>query len=151
GYFYERAQKLADQGEAMAALAQVERGLTYATSAELHLLAAILAQQVEHYDQMRHHVAAIAVDDTLRPEAEWLLRAHQARERARSARSQPATQTAGAAALWDELLGRNEGGDPPAGARPRQALWPALAVMAILGLVAMVYLSLGREGRTPQS
>jgi hypothetical protein len=57
GYFYQRAQTLADQGDAVAALAQVERGLTYAASAELHLLAAILAQQVERYDQMRHHVA----------------------------------------------------------------------------------------------
>jgi len=31
---------------------------------------------------MRHHVAAIPVDDILRPEGEWLLRSHQVRQRA---------------------------------------------------------------------
>lgn len=151
GYFYQRAQTLADQGDAAAALAQVERGLTYAASAELHLLAAILAQQVERYDQMRHHVAAIAVDDTLRPEAEWLLRAHQARQRALQGHPRTRAQTPGAPSLLDELLGRNEGEDSPTGVRPLQALWPALAVMALLGVVAMAYVSWGREGRLPDA
>lgn len=151
GYFYQRAQMLADQGEAAAALAQVERGLTYAASAELHLLAAILAQQVERYDQMRHHVAAIAVDDTLRPEAEWLLRAHQARQRALQGRSHTATRTPGAPSLLDELLGRNEGDDAPTGGRPLQALWPALAVMALLGVVALAYVYWMGDGPLPDA
>lgn len=150
-YFYERAQELANQGEVTAALAQVERGLTYAAGAELHLLAAILAQQVERYDQMRHHVAAIAVDDTLRPEAEWLLRAHQARQRALRGQAAPAKQAAGAATLLDDLLGRSQGAKPATGPRPLQALWPALAVMALLGLVALAYMTWGADRRIPQT
>jgi nucleoid-associated protein YgaU len=109
-YFYQRAQTLASSGDAVTALAEVERGLTFAGSAELHLLAAILAQQVGRFDQMRHHVAAIAVDDSLRPEAEWLLRAHQARQRALREGAQPgssAIKPPSAPAFLDELLGRS--------------------------------------------
>lgn len=77
-YFYQRAAQLADAGEVTLALLEVERGLRYHASSELHLLAAILSQQVSNFDQMRQHVAAIPVDDALRGEAEWLLRANQA-------------------------------------------------------------------------
>lgn len=149
-YFHHRARELADQGDATAALAQIERGLTYAASAELHLLAAILAQQIGRYDLMRHHVAAIAVDDTLRPEAEWLLRSHQARQRGLRGQPQPAGPLEGAQALLDDLLGRNQAAAAPA-TRPLQALWPALAVMAILGLAAVAYMAFGGADRLPQT
>ncbi|MCC6169345.1 MAG: LysM peptidoglycan-binding domain-containing protein [Caldilineaceae bacterium] len=149
-YFHSRARELADQGDATAALAQIERGLTYAAGAELHLLAAILAQQIGRYDLMRHHVAAIAVDDTLRPEAEWLLRSHQARQRALRGQPQPAGPLEGASALLDDLLGRNQDAAAPP-MRPLQALWPALAVMAILGLAALVYMAFGGADRLPQT
>lgn len=150
GYFHRRARELADQGDAAAALAQVERGLTYATGAELHLLAAILAQRIERYDQMRHHVAAIAVDDSLRPEAEWLLRAHQARQRALHGQAQ-AQPSGGAAALLDDLLGRNQRAEAPAGSHPLQALWPALTVMALLGLIAVAYFTFGSRDNSPET
>jgi nucleoid-associated protein YgaU len=151
GYFHARARELAGQGDAAAALAQIERGLTYAAGAELHLLAAILAQQIGRHDLMRHHVAAIAVDDTLRPEAEWLLRAHQARQRALSGQPQPSAPIQSAPALLDELLGRKPGEETSAGMRPLQALWPALAIVALLGLAAVAYMALGGADHTPQT
>jgi hypothetical protein len=77
-YFYERAAEMAAAGEITLALLEVERGLVYQPSSELHLLAALLLQRLGNLAQMREHVAAIAVDDVLRPEAEWLLRSHQA-------------------------------------------------------------------------
>jgi hypothetical protein len=76
-YFYERAAEMAAAGEITLALLEVERGLDYHPSSELHLLAALLSQRLGNLPQMRQHVAAIAVDDILRPEAEWLLRSHQ--------------------------------------------------------------------------
>lgn len=82
GHFYNRASALAANGEFQAALQEVETGLTFYGSSELHLLAAILAQQLGRYDQMRHHVAAIPLEDSLRGEAEWLLRSHEDRQRA---------------------------------------------------------------------
>lgn len=113
-FFQARAHESSERGELGAALAEAERGLTYADSSELHLLAAILAKQLGRYDRMRQHVAAIAVDDSLRSEAEWLLRSHQDRERAlqEAARHAPiaavpstvARRTAGDPFL-DELLG----------------------------------------------
>ncbi len=77
-YFYQRAAQLAAAGEVTLALMEVERGLHYRASSELHLLAAIFSQRVNNFDQMRQHVAAIPVDDVLRGEAEWLLRSNQA-------------------------------------------------------------------------
>ncbi len=77
-YFYQRAAQLADAGEVTLAVLEVDRGLSYRSSSELHLLAAILSQRMSNFDQMRQHVAAIPVDDALRGEAEWLLRANQA-------------------------------------------------------------------------
>lgn len=82
GYFYNRASALAANGEFQAGLEEVEVGLTFYGSSELHLLAAILSQQLGRYDQMRHHVAAIPQEDSLRAEAEWLLRSHEDRQRA---------------------------------------------------------------------
>lgn len=76
-YFYDRAAQMAAAGELTLALLEVERGLAYQPSSELHLLAAILAQRLGDQDQMRRHVSSIPVDDVLRPEAEWLLRSQQ--------------------------------------------------------------------------
>ncbi|OUC08297.1 hypothetical protein RY27_09855 [Litorilinea aerophila] len=63
----------------------MERGLVLVDSAELRLLAAILAKRLGRFEQMRRHVAAIPVDDSLRPEAEWLIRSHQEEQRLRRA------------------------------------------------------------------
>ena len=90
-YFQARANDSSERGELGAALAEAERGLTYADSSELHLLAAILSKQLGRHDKMRQHVAAIPVDDSLRGEAEWLLRSHQDRERAHGAGRPAAT------------------------------------------------------------
>jgi nucleoid-associated protein YgaU len=91
-YFYERAAQMAAGGELTLALLEAERGLNYQPSAELHLLAAILAQRLGDHAQMRRHVASIPVDDVLRPEAEWLLRSQPT-----GVRSLPETRQAAAA------------------------------------------------------
>ncbi len=82
GYFYHRAADMAGEGNVIAALQEVQRGLAYQPSSELNLLGAILCKRLGHLDQMRHYVAAIPADDALRGEAEWLLRSNQARQRA---------------------------------------------------------------------
>jgi nucleoid-associated protein YgaU len=76
-YFYDRAAELAAAGELTLALLEVERGLAYRASSELLLLAAIFAQRLGNFPQMRQFVATIPVDDPLRSEAEWLVRAQQ--------------------------------------------------------------------------
>lgn len=80
-YFYMRAADLSANGDVAPALAEVQRGLAYQPSSELHLLGAILCKRLDKPEEMRHHVAAIPVDDVLRGEAEWLLRSSQARQR----------------------------------------------------------------------
>lgn len=105
-YFYDRAAHFAGEGQLQAALAEVERGLAYHESSELHLLGGILAKRLSDFDLMRQHVAAIPLDDVLRQEAEWLLRSHQTRQRnlrqADKARKQP--QRSSAAATDEEAL-----------------------------------------------
>ncbi|MBX2998002.1 MAG: LysM peptidoglycan-binding domain-containing protein [Caldilineaceae bacterium] len=80
--YYRRAAELALTKNDVEALAVIEHGLRHFNAAELHLLAALIHRKRNEYDQMRRHVAAIPVDDVLRPEAEWLLRSHQERQRA---------------------------------------------------------------------
>ncbi len=86
-YFYDRAANLAAQQETAEALAEAERGFAQTQingtggDSSLRLLAAMLAQQLDQPDLMRHHVAHIELDDVLRGEAEWLLRSHQAGRR----------------------------------------------------------------------
>ena len=80
-YFYRRAADLSAKGDVGEAQNEVQRGLAYQPSSELHLLGAILCKRQARYDDMRHHIAAIPVDDVLRGEAEWMLRSHQARQR----------------------------------------------------------------------
>lgn len=80
-YFYQRAIELADNGDPQRALEEIERGLSVTRSVELHLLAAILAERINDFQEMRKHVAAIPIDDPLRGEGEWLLRSHQSRQR----------------------------------------------------------------------
>lgn len=82
GFFYERAADLAGAGDVLGALQVVQRGLPYVASSELNLLGAILCKRLGRLEEMRHYVAAIPVDDPLRGEGEWLLRANQARYRA---------------------------------------------------------------------
>lgn len=81
-YSYQRASDLAADGDLEAALIEAWRGLAAGDSPELHLLAAILCQRLGRDDEMHAHVAAIPVDDSLRVEAEWLLRSQQRRDAA---------------------------------------------------------------------
>lgn len=82
-YFYSRASALAETASNRAALQEVQRGLEQVDSAELQLLAAILAETEGEYDLMRQYVSRIPVSDRLRDEGEWLLRSHQARKSAK--------------------------------------------------------------------
>ena len=86
------------------ALQEVQRGLAYQPSSELHLLGAILCKRMERFEDMRHHVAAIPVDDPLRGEAEWMLRSHQARQRAPVQSQAPVERTRGWTVSQDDVL-----------------------------------------------
>jgi LysM repeat protein len=90
-YFYRRSADLAARGDLPSALSEVERGLAFQEASELRLLAAILSKRLGDMETMRAHIAAIPVDDRLRVEAEWLIRA-QAAPRSTSAteRTRPA-------------------------------------------------------------
>ena len=81
GYFYRRAADMAGTGNVLGALQEVQRGLAYVNTSELNLLGAILCKRLARWEDMRHYVAAIPVDDPLRGEGEWLLRSNQARQR----------------------------------------------------------------------
>src|SRR5436189_5724213 len=61
-YFYDRAAHMASEGRLQAALDEVERGLDYRISSELHLLGGILAKRMGDFDLMRQHVAAIPLE-----------------------------------------------------------------------------------------
>ncbi len=99
-YFYDRAATMAAGSDLLQALREIDRGLSYHPSSELRLLGAILSQRIGDFEQMRQHVAAVPIDDILRTEAEWLLRAHQQRQRAqRTATRTPAAQRAAPPAL----------------------------------------------------
>jgi nucleoid-associated protein YgaU len=91
-YFYRRAADLAARGDVKSALAEAERGIDFHESSELRLLAAILSKRIGDQERMRRHVAAIPADDRLRQEAEWLLRAQDARRQAERAAQGPAAQ-----------------------------------------------------------
>ncbi len=79
--YYRQAAELALAKKDRDALAVIDQGLTYFNATELHLLAAILHRRRNEYEQMRRHVASIPVEDSLRGEAEWLLRSHQEQQR----------------------------------------------------------------------
>jgi nucleoid-associated protein YgaU len=81
GYFYQRAADMAGNSNVLGALQEVQRGLAYINTSELNLLGAILCKRLGRWEDMRHFVAAIPADDSLRGEGEWLLRSNQARQR----------------------------------------------------------------------
>jgi len=104
-YFYDRAAKMAAGSQLLPALQEIDRGLSYQPSSELRLLGAILSKRIGDFEQMRHHVAAIPVDDVLRPEGEWLLRSHQMRQREmREASKAPGAKYIGAFVGGDEEI-----------------------------------------------
>lgn len=135
-YFYDRAAQMAAAGELTLALLEVERGLDYQPSSELHLLAAILAQRLGDHGQMRRHVSSIPVDDVLRPEAEWLLRSQQA-----GLRSLPETRQSAVArarqgpappAWHSEPTVVAAGAERPAAVRTNPVLYGVVAVALVL-------------------
>lgn len=80
--YYAKAEQFIDENKIERALQVVQEGLEKVITSDLLLLGAILGEKVGQYDLMRHYVSRIPVDDSLRAEGEWLLRAHQARQRA---------------------------------------------------------------------
>lgn len=89
-YYYTRAELLLEQQNFAGALDVVREGLRDAASSDLLLLAALLAERLGKFDLMRHSVAQIPLNDVLREEGEWLLRAHQTRQRAQRQGKDPA-------------------------------------------------------------
>lgn len=79
---YQQASVETLAGDHERALAILAQGLSAVNASELHLLAALIHRKQGEYDGMHRHVAAIPVDDPLRPEGEWLLRSHQQKQRA---------------------------------------------------------------------
>ncbi|MEZ4661128.1 MAG: BON domain-containing protein [Caldilineaceae bacterium] len=140
-YFYERAEALVVEQGGQAALAEVRRGLAYAPTSDLLLLGAILSEQQGAYDLMRGFVAEIPLEDSLRGEAEWLLRSHQMRQRAlRQGNSLPTPHANGETAM-DGIVpvrsfreARESALVPliPAPSRSRQRLWPTTIVLIML-------------------
>lgn len=136
-YFYQRAAQLAEAGEVTLALIEVERGLRYQPDAQLHLLAAILSKRAGNFVQMRQHVAAIPVDNTLRGEAEWLLRSQQTRQPGQQspANAEPPALTA---SIWPPGSARpadEEATEPPESAN-EQPVRKFVGVVALLLLAA---------------
>ena len=147
-YFYERAEALVAEQGSPAALAEVRRGLAYAPTSELLLLGAILSEQQGAYDLMRGFVAEIPLEDSLREEAEWLLRSHQMRQRAlrqRTTSPSPSGEESASKALGPV---RSDGKShttalaplppPPARSHKRgagQRVWPTAITLILLGAV----------------
>lgn len=131
-YFYMRAAELSAKNDVAPALAEVQRGLAYQPSSELHLLGAILCKRLGKPEEMRHHVAAIPVDDVLRGEAEWLLRSSQARQRV----SNDARRSQEEAPLTDaELLPLTMEEVRPTPA-PHRSRWPGM--VTVFGVVLLL-------------
>jgi hypothetical protein len=142
-YFYDRAAELAAAGELTLALLEAERGLAYRSSSELLLLAAIFAQRLGNFPQMRQFVATIPVDDPLRSEAEWLVRAQQTNHTAaipglRGAKATPSPLNRLSTIEPEEV---RPAAAPPAsqriGNRLNSALYTVVA-LALVGLVAWI-------------
>ena len=147
-YFCDRASALVTDGRLENALAETERGLAYHDLAELRLLGAILAKDLGQYDLMRAHVAAIPVDDSLRSEAEWLLRAHQDRQRAlREGAKQVryGDHAAGGSPSLAQVMGKRAPG-PPRGQRWPQ-IWTGAALAMIVVLLSVTWIAM----RQPES
>ena len=145
-YFYRRAADLAARGDVKSALAEAERGLDFHESSELRLLAAILSKRTGEAERMRRHVAAIPADDRLRQEAEWLLRAQDARRQAEQAAQRPASQSKGRTTTpapdrlplaLDDVQVSNTASGREKGAPWTQRLWGAVAMLLLLVLGGM--------------
>ena len=136
-YFYRRAADLSAKGDVGEAQNEVQRGLAYQPSSELHLLGAILCKRQARYDDMRHHIAAIPVDDVLRGAAEWMLRSHQARQRQSP---DPRRAQEQAPPPDDELLPTlmDEVRPSPHKAPPRSRLPALVAFMAMMALLVLL-------------
>jgi nucleoid-associated protein YgaU len=144
--YYQRAAELALVKNEAEALATIESGLQHFPHAsELHLLAALIHRKRNEYDQMRRHVAAIPVDDVLRPEAEWLLRFHQEQQRAlrqaahqkKPSKKLPPLDTAAIPiSAADQFLLEEFGGYRPRGHQQRSYSWvfslPLVAMIVVL-------------------
>lgn len=155
-YFYRRAADLAARGDAKSALGEAERGIDFHESSELRLLAAILSKRLGDADHMRRHVAAIPVDDRLRQEAEWLVRAQDARRQAEQNAGNPVTPAAKKQKRRDpDRLPRSIDDVIVSSVKSQQAestpwtqrLWGAVAMMllVIVGGIGWILLSGGPD------
>lgn len=143
-YHFQRANELAARGELAAALAAARRGLADHDAPDLHLLAAILCQQMGRVDEISVHVAAIPVDDSLRTEAEWLLRSQQRQAAVPSGKV--TDDEADDSFSLDEIIGRRSEPEPKSIRKPRR--WPA--VVALLALTALLIVWFANGARWSQ-
>ena len=141
---YRQAAEETLAGDDERALAILAQGLSAVNASELHLLAALIHRKQGEYDGMRRHVAAIPVDDPLRPEGEWLLRSHQQKQRAvRQAQkeySPPAQVGKAVRQLSPEFYSISPAVDSPL--RPRQVsarrFWRIVGPLLVLVAAALL-------------
>lgn len=146
--YYARAEQFIDENKIERALQVVQEGLEKVITSDLLLLGAILGEKVGQYDLMRHYVSRIPVDDSLRAEGEWLLRAHQARQRAQRQGRDPSqaileemSETFGLPpeATYDEPVPANwKAPDKTGGASPQSKIAKVVVPLLVLfGLVGI--------------
>jgi LysM repeat protein len=134
-YAYQRASELAAAGDLEAALIEAWRGLAASDSPDLHLLAAILTWRLGRNEEMRTHIAAIPVDDSLRAEAEWLLRSQQ---RGDAAGASPLSEPENDFSL-EEFVAPPPQPAPEPRRKPRR--WPVAFVVFLLIAGGIVWLA----------
>jgi nucleoid-associated protein YgaU len=140
--YYQRAAEQTLAKNDTEALTTIQRGLARVNAAELHLLAALIHRKRGEHDEMRRHVAAIPVEDALRPEAEWLLRSHQEQQRALRQSAQGKRRKndlpAGPSNLPNRFLLDEFSPPPPPPQRSRLSSW-LWSLPAIVLLVSLLW------------
>jgi nucleoid-associated protein YgaU len=131
---------MAGSSNVLGALQEVQRGLAYVNSSELNLLGAILCKRLSRWEDMRHYVAAIPVDDPLRGEGEWLLRSNQARQRpapppprGKAPVAIPVIPDSDALPVVMDEVAPSAGRQPQPKRRAAPALWLALLALLLGG------------------
>jgi nucleoid-associated protein YgaU len=131
---------MAGSSNVLGALQEVQRGLAYVNSSELNLLGAILCKRLSRWEDMRHYVAAIPVDDPLRGEGEWLLRSNQARQRpappplrGKAPVAIPVIPDSDALPVVMDEVAPSAGRQPQPKRRAAPALWLALCALLLGG------------------
>jgi len=142
---YQQASEETLAGDDERALMILAQGLSAVNASELHLLAALIYRKQGEYDGMHRHVAAIPLDDRLRPEGEWLLRSHQQKQRAARQTQKEYTPTGHVGKAVRQLspefysMPPTLGSPLHSGRVSSRRIWRAVAAFAVLAIVAFLF------------